>query len=123
MACIHNQAEISKISAEINAKQSQINSLKSNITKCNDIKSKHIDFSDKLQCVIDNLEGNTVVAGKAYDDGKMELRQAEAKQTIVDCENMISESEKQVTLLENEIKILEQRMAALNGNCELCSKL
>lgn len=122
MACIHNQAEINRLTAEINEKQKQITSLNNNITKCTDIKSKHKSFSDKLQCVISNLEGNTVVSGQTYDGGKMQVCQDDANKTIRDCEEIISQSQIQIRVLENIIRRLESRIASLQGNCSSCSK-
>ena len=122
MACIHNQAKINRIKAEIQRLQNDLTNLRSNITKCNDIKQKHSEFNEKLQCVMNNLSGNYVEAGKTYDGGMMLNCSANALSTIKDCESIILESNRQITTIENTIRSLESQMANLNGDCEECAK-
>ena len=121
MACIHNQAKINSIIKEINVKQNKIDDLKANITKSNEIKEKHQQFNNKLQCVMENLNGNYVEAGKTYDGGKMLKCSVDTMKTIKDCESIILESGKSVKTLENEIRSLKQQMANLNGDCFSCT--
>ena len=71
MACIHNQKKIDDLNEQITNMKNQIIDLKDNITKCEDIKTKHYNFNQQINCVIKNLVGNTVVAGVSYDEGKM----------------------------------------------------
>ena len=101
MACVHNQAKIDKIKAEIEKLQNDLTNLRNNISKCNEIKQKHTEFNEKLRCVMDNLSGNYVEAGKTYDGGMMLNCSANAISTIKDCESIILESNKQITLIQS----------------------
>lgn len=121
MACVHNQAQINALTAQIREKQSQINNLNNNIAKCKDIKSRHENFNDKINCVINNLEGNTVVAGVPYDKGKMSECLNSSNDTIKDCDNIVLQSGQKIRSLENEILSLERAIASLQGNCSACS--
>lgn len=121
MACPCNLAKINQLKQEINNLQKDITNLKNNITKSTDIKQKHSDFNSKLQCVMTNLSGNYVEAGKTYDSGKMLKCSVDAMKTISDCDTIISESNKQITLIENTIRMLEQQIANLNGDCSACA--
>ena len=121
MACAHNQAKINSIKQQIQNLRNDITNLKSNITKCDEIKKKHSDFNDKLRCVMNNLEGNYVVAGKTYDGGMMLNCSANAISTIKDCESIILESNNKITSIENEIRGLQREIASLNGDCSACA--
>ena len=120
MACVHNQAKIDQLIAQIRQKQAEINSLKNNITKCNEIKTKHINFNTKLDCVIANLEGNHVVAGQAYDKGMMSECLDNSNKTIKDCDDIVLASNSKISSLEREILSLESMIASLQGDCEAC---
>ena len=120
MACVHNQAKIDDLNDQIKKKQTEITGLKSNIEICEDIKKKHENFNKKIDCVINNLEGNTVVAGVSYDNGKMSECLKTSNDTITDCGNIILESNKKILLLEKEILSLEHTISTLQGNCALC---
>lgn len=120
MACVHNQAKIDDLNAQIKKKQTEITGLKSNIEICKDIKEKHKNFADKVDCVRKNLVENTVVAGQTYDQGKMTKCFDLAYRTIGDCNNLILESNKKILLLEKEILSLEHTISTLQGNCALC---
>ena len=121
MACVHNQAIINDLTTQINQKQKEITNLKNNITKCENIRNKHDEFNKKLDCVINNLEGNTVVAGVPYDNGKMSECLKSSNDTITDCNNIILESNKKISLIEKDILSLEHRIASLQGDCYSCS--
>ena len=121
MACVHNQAQINVLTAQIREKQNQINNLNNNISKCEDIRKKHSFFNEKMNCVISNLEGNTVVAGVPYDNGKMSECLNDSNKTIRDCDNIILQSNQKKHLLEREILSLERSIASLQGNCSACS--
>ena len=121
MACEHNLAKINQLKQEINNLQHDIINLRNNITKSTDIKQKHSEFNSKLQCVMTNLSGNYVEAGKTYDSGKMLKCSVDAMKTISDCDTIISESNKQVTINENTIRILERQIASLQGDCSSCA--
>ena len=123
MACVHNQAQIDALTAQINEKQAQITNLNNNITKCNTIKEKHNNFGKELNCVIKNLEGNTVVSGQTYDQGKMDECFDLVLKTIKDCDNLILESNKKIKLLEKEILSLERMIASLQGSCSDCLRI
>ena len=121
MACVHNQAQINALTAQIKEKHSQINNLNNNISKCKDIKNRHENFNDKINCVISNLEGNTVVAGVPYDNGKMTDCLNSSNDTIRDCDKIVLHSSNKILLLEYEISRLESTIASLQGNCSACS--
>ena len=120
MACVHNQAKINKLTQEIKSLQSQIDNLRNNITKTKIIKQKHINFNDKIECVMNNLSGNYVEAGKSYDGGKMLKCLVDSKNTIRDCDSIILESERQIKINERQILSLEQQIAKLDGDCNEC---
>ena len=120
MACVHNQAKIDKIKAEIEKLQKDLTNLRNNISKCNEIKQKHTEFNEKLRCVMDNLSGNYVEAGKPYDGGMMLNCSANAISTIKDCESIILESNRQITTITNTIRNLNRQILSLNGNCSSC---
>lgn len=120
MACVHNQAKINAIKAEIQRLQNDLTNLRSNISKCNEIKQKHTEFNEKLRCVMDNLSGNYVEAGKTYDGGMMLNCSANAISTIKDCESIILESNKQITLIQSKIRDLNRQIVSLSGDCSSC---
>ena len=122
MACFHNENQIIIIRNKIRGLQMDITNLKNNITKTTAIKQKHHDFNSKLQCVMTNLSDNRVEAGKTYDGGKMLKCSVDAIKTINECDLIITESNSQIKTIENTIKMLEQQIAMLDGNCSLCSK-
>ena len=121
MACSHNLAKINQIKKEILGLETEITNLSNNVSKCDNIKQKHTEFSDKIDCVMSNLSGNYVEAGKSYDSGKMLKCYVDAKNTIRDCDTIIVESNSQIKANENRIKVLEKQIESLKGNCNLCS--
>lgn len=120
MACVHNQAKINELNAQITIKETQISDLNSNISKCCDIREKHNNFNKSIDCVINNLEGNTVVAGVPYDQGMMSECLQSSNDTIKDCDNIIKTSQEKIELLRVEIESLRSSIASLQGNCSLC---
>ena len=120
MACVHNQSIINELMAQINEKQQQITSLNINITKCREIALNHQKFNEKVNCVINNLEGNTVVAGVSYDQGKMTDCLNSSNKTISKCDIIIEQSQKKIGVLEREILSLESRIASLDCICATC---
>jgi len=120
MACVHNQARINELNAQITEKEGQISDLNSNISKCCDIREKHNNFNKSIDCVINNLEGNTVVAGVAYDQGMMSECLNSSNDTIKDCDNIIKTSQDKIELLRVEIESLRSTIASLQGDCSLC---
>lgn len=121
MACVHNQVKINDLNKQIEEKKLQICNLQDNITKCEVMIEKHGNFNKKIDCVINNLEGNTVVAGVSYDDGKMIECLKSSNETINDCDNIILKSKNQILLLEININSLKKSIASLQGNCYSCS--
>lgn len=120
MACVHNQAKINALNAEIHSKEQQIKGLNSNIDKCKKIKEKHQNFNDKIGCVISNLEGNTVVDGQSYDNGKMTECLTKSNDTIKDCDDIIALSDEKIISLNNEIDNLKSKIDSLQGDCSSC---
>lgn len=121
MACPHNQAQIDAKRAQIQMKQQQITSLNNNINEVNSIMQKHQAFGDKIKCVMDNLDGNTIQAGVAYDNGKMTECFAKTNQTIKDCEDIIRISENKKEQLNSEIQQLHTEINGLQGDCGTCA--
>ena len=122
MACKHNQVKIDELNELINQKQKDIINLEGNITKCKDIEKKHVAFFKAIVCVKTELQKgeNTIVAGKPYDNGKMDECKDKANNTINNCETIINESIRKKLILEREILNLEKQVAALDFICELC---
>ena len=120
MACSHNLAKIKAKEAEIKSKENDISLLRININKCNEIKGKHEKFNEKMNCVINNLEGNIVVPGETYDKGKMTECLTKSKETIIDCDDIVKESNTKISLLETEIKNLKVEIDDLQGDCYKC---
>lgn len=120
MACVHNQVKINFLNGCIKKKENQIIDLNINIEKCNIIKQKHDNFNNKLNCVINNLAGNTIVSGVSYDGGKMTECLNSSNQTITDCDNIIEESNKKILLLTEEISKLQMDISSLEGMCSDC---
>ena len=107
MPCIHNQARIAVLEADIA-------SLEKNIAECEKIIVNHMSFRSEINCVMHNLVGNTVDGG-SYDKGKMEECYDMAKETIDEASKIISESKIQISFKEAEI-------ATLQGDCEECDE-
>jgi len=120
MACSHNQRKIDAINNQITANEDQITTLEGNITKCTTIRDNHDKFNEKVNCVINNLEGNTVFMGAPYDNGKMTSCLESSKETITDCDTIISESNKKIQELQRVNLSLEQSIASLQGTCYEC---
>ena len=120
MACVHNQAKIDQLNAEIKTKHQQIDGLKDNINKCGEIKEKHEQFNEKINCVITNLADNYVVQGQSYDNGKMTECLTNSKNTISDCDDIIKLSDEKIILLECEIENLRNQIVSLDYDCSSC---
>lgn len=121
MACVHNQATIAAKKAQIAEKESQIASLSGNVNKCIDMIANYESYGKQVDCVINNLEGNYVEAGKAYDDGAMTLCKNKVDLTIDELENIKSTSKVKQTELNSEITVLNSEIAGLQGDCGACT--
>ncbi len=121
MACVHNQATIDAKKAKIAEKESQIASLSDNVNKCKDMIANYESYGKQVDCVINNLEGNYVEAGKTYDDGAMTLCKNKVDLTIDELENIKSTSEVKQTELNSEITVLNSEIAGLQGDCAACA--
>ena len=93
----------------------------SNINKCNEIKKKHEQYNEKINCVISNLADNYVVQGQSYDDGKMVECLTNSMNTISDCDEIVRLSNEKIVLLNSEIESLRNQIALLQGDCSACS--
>ena len=120
MACLHNQNKIDALNVEIESKKLQIEGLKSNISKCMEIKNNYEEFNIKINCVIKNLAGNTVIDGESYDKGKMAECLTKSNDKITDCNDIIKQSQLKIDLLEIEINDLETEIDSLQGDCSYC---
>lgn len=121
MACVHNQAKINELNAQIEKKQQQISNLNRNIIQCRNISEQHHKFNEKVNCVINNLDDTTVIAGVPYDYGKMTECLNGSNQTIESCDAIIKESLNRIKLLRSEISSMRITVASLQGNCYACS--
>ena len=120
MPCVHNQAIIDECNARIDSMKIQQKNLQTNIDKCNDIINKHESFNSELKCVINNLEGNYVQAGIAYDEGKMAMCLNMSEHTIANCDEIIEKSRAKYIELDNDINSELNTIDSLQGDCSAC---
>lgn len=120
MACVHNQERINAIQAQIAEKRSQNAKLAGNVSKCIDMIANYESYGKQVDCVINNLDGNYVTAGQAYDDGAMTLCKNKVDLTIDELENIKLESKNKQVELQNEITALQGEIAGLQGDCAAC---
>ena len=120
MACEHNQSKIDEKNKEIEANKAEISKHQGNIDKCTQIINNHNNFVTELDCVIQNLDDNNIKTGVPYDEGKMTVCRDQALETIDECNNIQTKSNKAIDDLEAENSTLAAEIEALQGDCEVC---
>ena len=120
MPCIHNVRKINELNKKIKLKNMQIESIEKLKEDVNKISENHGMFVKELDCVVKNLEGNTVVANREYDDGKMTECMDEANEEILRCDAILKASDEKIESIKLEIEKINSQIDSLQGDCEYC---
>ena len=119
--CAHTEAEAAAKEAEANAKEIEKNSFETLLKQLTQMKQQTQDYAGMLDCVINNLEGNTTQAGKTFDEGRMTEYYEDSQKVIKECEEREQECQKNITQLTAEIENLRNQAKALRGtDCGPC---
>lgn len=119
--CSHTQAQADALQAEANNKKSEKDSILTEKNKMMALNNTYDECIEKFNCVSNELNGMSVVAGEAYDKGVPQQCKDEIKKEIDNWKEIMNEADKSMMTLDTEIANLERTAASLRGtDCDAC---